>query len=185
MSTLDALINFSGLFVGPLIRAFSYRKVALVGSSLCALGLALTYPAKSMAHILATYSIINGKNKLFKDNLLILFIISGLGVGLTASSTFVALNNYFLKRRGQAVGLTLAGTAFGMMLMPQAVKFLLEAYSFRGAILILGAFALNSVVGSCLLQPAKWHFIPEVKDEEEGYHQVSDFIKSKPKAFSP
>jgi hypothetical protein len=63
MSTLDALINFSGLFVGPLIRAFSYRKVSIVGSALCALGLILTYPANSMAHILATYSIINGKTR--------------------------------------------------------------------------------------------------------------------------
>lgn len=61
MSTLDALINFSGLFVGPLIRAFSYRKVSLIGSALCGLGLILTYPASTMAHLLCTYSIINGK----------------------------------------------------------------------------------------------------------------------------
>ncbi|XP_018573020.1 monocarboxylate transporter 5 [Anoplophora glabripennis] len=161
MSTLDALINFSGLFVGPLIRAFSYRKVSLIGSALCGLGLILTYPASTMAHLLCTYSIING-----------------LGVGLTASSTFVALNNYFVKRRGQAVGFSLAGTAFGMMLMPQAVKFLLDSYNFRGAILILGAFALNGIVGSTLLQPAKWHFVPEAKDEEEGgYHQEMETIK--------
>lgn len=99
--------------------------------------------------------------------------MTGLGVGLTASSTFVALNNYFVRRRGQAVGFSLAGTAFGMMLMPQAVKFLLDWYSFRGAILVLGAFALNAIVGSCVLQPAKWHYIPEVKAEDAGFHQVS------------
>lgn len=83
------------------------------------------------------------------------------------------MNHYFTKRRGQAVGFSLAGTAFGMMLMPQAVRLLLEEYTFRGAILILGAVALNAVVGSTLLQPAKWHFVPETKNEEEGtYHQV-------------
>ncbi|KAJ8973569.1 hypothetical protein NQ317_018458 [Molorchus minor] len=161
MSTLDALINFSGLFVGPIIRAFSYRKVSLLGSALCGLGLILTYPAKSMTHLLITYSVING-----------------LGVGLTASSTFVALNNYFVRRRGQAVGLSLAGTAFGMMLMPQAVKLLLDVYNFRGTVLILGAFALNGIVGSCVLQPAQWHFIPDVKDEEDGgYHQEMETIR--------
>ncbi|XP_060532481.1 uncharacterized protein LOC132705701 isoform X2 [Cylas formicarius] len=161
MSTLDALINFSGLFVGPLIRTFSYRKVSIIGSILVAAGLTLTSPANSMAHILATYSIING-----------------LGVGLTASATFVALNNYFVKRRGQAIGLSLAGTAFGMMLMPQAVRLLLDSYGFRGAILILGGVALNSLVGSTLLQPAEWHFVPDTKDEEEGgFHQEMETIK--------
>lgn len=154
MSTLDALINFSGLLVGPLIRAFSYRKVSLVGACLCGLGLVLTFPAHSMAHILITYSIING-----------------LGVGLTASATFVALNHYFVKRRGQAVGLSLAGTAFGMLLMPQAVRLLLEAYSFRGAILVLGGVALHSLIGSALLQPAEWHLVPERKNLEEGNRQ--------------
>ncbi|KAF5270117.1 hypothetical protein FQA39_LY08529 [Lamprigera yunnana] len=151
MSTLDALINFSGLLVGPLIRAFSYRKVSLVGACLCSLGLILTFPARSMAHILVTYSIING-----------------LGVGLTASATFVALNHYFTKRKGQAIGFSLAGTAFGMLVMPQAVRLLLEKYNFRGAILILGGVAFHSLAGSSLLQPAKWHYVPESKTIEEG-----------------
>lgn len=61
ISTLDIMMNLSGLFVGPLLKEFSYRKVAIVGSLLCALGLALTAGAESMAHILTTYSVINGK----------------------------------------------------------------------------------------------------------------------------
>lgn len=61
ISALDVMMNFSGLFVGPLLKEFSYRKVALAGSLLCGLGLALTSPAKSMAHILITYSVVNGK----------------------------------------------------------------------------------------------------------------------------
>lgn len=62
ISCLDVMMNFSGLFVGPLLKEFSYRKVAIAGATLCALGLALTSPAKSMAHILTTYSVINGKS---------------------------------------------------------------------------------------------------------------------------
>lgn len=61
MSALDVMMNFSGLFVGPLLKEFSYRKVAIFGSLLCGLGLALTSPASSVAHIIATYSVINGK----------------------------------------------------------------------------------------------------------------------------
>lgn len=61
MSTYDVCMNFSGLFVGPLLKEFSYRKVAIAGSLLCALGLALTSSASSVAHILTTFSVINGK----------------------------------------------------------------------------------------------------------------------------
>lgn len=61
ISALDVMMNFSGLFVGPLLKEFSYRKVAFLGAIMCALGLALTAPATSMAHILGTYSVINGK----------------------------------------------------------------------------------------------------------------------------
>lgn len=60
-STLDSVVNFSGFFVGPVIKTFSYRKVCVVGSTICAFGLLFTAPANSMAHILATYSILGGE----------------------------------------------------------------------------------------------------------------------------
>lgn len=78
------------------------------------------------------------------------------------SAAFVALNHYFAKKRGQAVGLSMAGTAMGMLIMPQLVRYLLEEFSFRGAVLIISGLALHSAVGSFLLQPIKWH----LKDEE-------------------
>ncbi|KAH8342654.1 hypothetical protein KR067_008409 [Drosophila pandora] len=149
ISALDVCMNFSGLFVGPLLKEFSYRKVAIAGSLLCGLGLALTSPATSMAHILSTYSVING-----------------IGVGLSTSAAFVALNHYFKHKRGQAVGLSMAGTAMGMLIMPQLVRILLEAYDFRGAVLLLAGIALNATVGSVLLQPVKWHMKEEFDDEE-------------------
>ena len=61
MGGYDVMMNFSGLFVGPLLKEFSYRKVAIFGALLCSLGLALTSPATNMAHIIATYSVINGE----------------------------------------------------------------------------------------------------------------------------
>ncbi|XP_049289402.1 uncharacterized protein LOC125767142 isoform X1 [Anopheles funestus] len=149
ISTLDVMMNFSGLFVGPLLKEFSYRKVAIAGSLLCCIGLALTSPATNMAHILATYSVVNG-----------------VGVGLATSAAFVALNHYFAKKRGQAVGLSMAGTALGMLIMPQLVRILLELYGFRGAVLVLSGLALHATVGAMLLQPIKWHLKEEEVDIE-------------------
>uniref|UniRef100_A0A182K457 Major facilitator superfamily (MFS) profile domain-containing protein n=1 Tax=Anopheles christyi TaxID=43041 RepID=A0A182K457_9DIPT len=149
ISMLDVMMNFSGLFVGPLLKEFSYRKVAVAGSLLCCIGLALTSPATSMPHIIATYSVING-----------------VGVGLATSAAFVALNHYFAKKRGQAVGLSMAGTALGMLIMPQLVRILLELYGFRGAVLVLSGLALHATVGAMLLQPIKWHLKEEEVDIE-------------------
>lgn len=82
------------------------------------------------------------------------------------SAAFVALNHYFTKKRGQAVGLSMAGTAMGMLIMPQLVRLLLEEFSFRGAVLILAGLALHAAVGSFLLQPVKWHLKEEELDVE-------------------
>ncbi|CAB3228560.1 unnamed protein product [Arctia plantaginis] len=141
-STLDSVVNFSGFFVGPVIKTFSYRKVCFVGSTICALGLLFTAPANSMGHIIATYS-----------------ILGGFGVGLASSSSFVSLNHYFSKKRGQAVGLSMAGTGFGLMVMPQLVNLLLGEFGFRWTVVILGALAFHAILGSCLLQPVKRHLI--------------------------
>lgn len=60
ISGLDVMMNLSGLFVGPLLKKFSYRKVAIGGALLCSLGLILTSFCTTMLHIICTYSILNG-----------------------------------------------------------------------------------------------------------------------------
>jgi len=42
----------------------------------------------------------------------------GLGTGLAMASSFVALNTFFDKKRGQAVGFSMAGNALAMMFIP-------------------------------------------------------------------
>lgn len=98
--------------------------------------------------------------------LITIYLLPGIGVGLAMSAAFVALNHYFAKKRGQAVGLSMAGTALGMLIMPQLVRYLLEEFSFRGAVLIIAGLALHSAIGSILLQPVKWHLKEEELDVE-------------------
>ncbi|EDS30965.1 monocarboxylate transporter [Culex quinquefasciatus] len=107
------------------------------------------------------------KRLLFMVSLVFVAITrSRIGVGLATSAAFVALNHYFAKKRGQAVGLSMAGTALGMLIMPQLVRFLLETYDFRGAVLLLSGLALHAAVGATLLQPIKWHLVEEEVDIE-------------------
>ncbi|XP_014487676.1 PREDICTED: monocarboxylate transporter 3-like isoform X2 [Dinoponera quadriceps] len=156
MSILDAIVNFSGFIIGPLLKKYSYRQVALLGSFLSCSGLILTSRANSMLHIICTYS-----------------ILVGLGTGLATTSSFVALNTFFNKKRGQAVGFSMAGTAFGMMLVPQMIHLLLNEYGFRGTTLIIGGWASHSIAGSCLLRPLEdrlpeqTHGVIDKKSDEE------------------
>lgn len=84
-------------------------------------------------------------------------ILAGLGLGFISPSSFIAVNSYFSTKRGRAVGLALAGTGLGQMIMPYVVRILLDEYGFKGTTLIMGALALNGVVGAALFQPVKWH----------------------------
>lgn len=70
-------------------------------------------------------------------------------MGLIQPSTFVAVNSYFRAKRGRAVGVSMAGTGVGQMLMPHLVRYLLDSYGFRGTALILGALAFNGVSYYC------------------------------------
>lgn len=60
----------------------------------------------------------------------------------------------------------MAGTALGMLILPQLISIFLESYGFRGALQIIGALALHAALGACLLQPAKWHMKEEKIDIE-------------------
>ncbi|XP_011862379.1 PREDICTED: uncharacterized protein LOC105559003 [Vollenhovia emeryi] len=136
MSVLDAIVNFSGFLVGPLLKRYSYRQVAFFGSLLSCSGLIITSQANSMLYIICSYS-----------------ILGGMGTGLATACSFVALNTFFDKKRGQAVGFSMAGVALAMMLVPLLIHLLLDIYGFRGTTLIAGGWALHSVTGSCLLRP--------------------------------
>lgn len=80
------------------------------------------------------------------------FPFAGLGLGLIFPSTFVAVKDYFSTNRGRAVGLSMAGTGLGQMLMPQLVGFLLNEFGFAWTTRIIGVLCLHGAVGSLLFQ---------------------------------
>lgn len=73
---------------------------------------------------------------------------------------FVAVSSYFTTKKGQAIGIAMAGTGLGQMLFPHVIGYLLDEHSYRTTLLITGAIVLNGVVGATLLQPVEWHMVP-------------------------
>lgn len=58
MNTNSACMMLMGLVNGPLLRRFSFRKVALMGATLCSLGVVLTSTATTFTEYLVYYGFI-------------------------------------------------------------------------------------------------------------------------------
>ncbi|KAK3924978.1 Monocarboxylate transporter 12, partial [Frankliniella fusca] len=139
-----------GLFNGPILRRFSYRKVALFGSTLVFGGMVLTAFARSFIEFLICYG-----------------IIVSAGYNLTMASFSYAVNSYFRKRRSEAMGFAMTVTGLGPVFMPLLISLAMKMYGARGTALLLGGLSLHSVVGACLLQPVRWHLVKTVPEDAE------------------
>ncbi|XP_035789174.1 uncharacterized protein LOC118465260 [Anopheles albimanus] len=138
-----------GLFNGPLLRKYGFRKLAVAGGFLFSAGLMLTSSATYFAHFIITYS-----------------IIASLGMGFCNSSFSLALNTYFKVRRNKAAGIAMTITGLGPIMLPQFVSLLLGLYGPRNCLLIIGALATHIIAAALLLQPVKWHVLQVERSNE-------------------
>lgn len=67
---------------------------------------------------------------------------------MIASGTFLAINDYFTTKKSTAVGISMAGTAIGQMVMPTFIGMLLSKYEFSGATFILGFMSYSGFIGA-------------------------------------
>lgn len=138
MNMASLFLNFSGLITGPLLKSCSPRVITMTGSALVSVGLMTSSLAFQLWHLVISYS----------------FCV-GFGLGLIVPSSFMAVNQYFTTKKGRAVGLTVAGTGIGQMIMPHVVRILLENVGFSNTVLVMGVLALNGVIGGSLFRPLK------------------------------
>lgn len=129
LANLNSLaLNFSGLFIGPAIKSFAPRKVTSFGVILVSLGLALCGFATEIWQFAVGYG----------------FMV-GIGLGLISPSTFMIINSYFTTKKARAVGITLAGTGIGQIIIPHIVRILLENYGYKHAVFGVSTLSLVGV----------------------------------------
>jgi MFS family permease len=123
-----------GIVSGPLADRFGSRPLVMTGMILLGLGLALAGAAQNLFEVYAAY---------------------GLGVGLGMGFAYVpaigAVQRWFVRRRGFASGLAVAGIGVGTLVMPPLASLLIGSLGWRGAYLVLGALALVLGCGMALL----------------------------------
>ena len=97
-----------GIVSGPLADRFGSRPLVLIGMILLGLGLALASAAQNLIEVYAAY---------------------GLGVGLGMGCAYVpaigAVQRWFVRRRGFASGLAVAGIGVGTLVMPPLASLLI------------------------------------------------------------
>uniref|UniRef100_A0A3B5M2Z4 Solute carrier family 16 member 12a n=1 Tax=Xiphophorus couchianus TaxID=32473 RepID=A0A3B5M2Z4_9TELE len=122
-----------GSFLG---NRLSCRVTVFLGGLLSSAGLVLSSFASSLEFLYAS-----------------LGILTGLGYALSYTTSIAMVGKYFNERKALAFGIALSGSGIGTFLLAPAVQLLIEHYSWRGALLILGGFVSNLCVCGALMRP--------------------------------
>ncbi|CAG9759415.1 unnamed protein product [Ceutorhynchus assimilis] len=150
---IPALCYFLYSSLGPVSSIFSvkysYRTVTFLGGICAAGGMMLSFFATSLPFLYFTYG-----------------ILVGCGAGLSFPPTVYIVTSYFVKLRGVANGICISGSAFGSILLPPLLRFLLENYGYRGSCLIMGGITLNVFVAALFYEPVEKHFKKEKKQDD-------------------
>ncbi|XP_078526736.1 monocarboxylate transporter 13-like [Lissotriton helveticus] len=127
-------------FAAPVGSALSIqygeRAVVMAGGVLAFLGTVLASFGNSLLHLYLTMG-----------------ALTGFGWALVYSPTMGAIPKHFLRRRGLVLGLALTGNGFSTIFFSPLFQFLIDIYSWRGALLILSAIQLNLCICGALLRP--------------------------------
>ncbi|XP_034105051.1 uncharacterized protein LOC117568471 [Drosophila albomicans] len=143
--TLSSLV---GIVNGAMFRRFTFRQVALTGTTLGFLGIFLSAFCTTVWQYIICLS-----------------LIYGVGLGLAMAAVSLAVNTYFKQSRRRATGFTWTITGLGPIIFPYVSTFLLDFYGAQGTILIYSAIALNAVLCAMTLQPVMRHVRKPEKPE--------------------
>lgn len=78
---------------------------------------------------------------------------AGLGFALCYTPAIAMVGIYFCERKALAYGIAMSGSGIGTFVLAPVVQLLIEHYSWRGALLILGGLVANLCVCGALLRP--------------------------------
>lgn len=117
-----------GAVAGNVADRFGPRRVVLAGVALLAAGLAIASRAPTLAALYVTYS-----------------VGVGLGVGCLYVPAVGAVQPWFIRRRGVASGVAVAGIGLGTLVVPLLATWLVGTVGWRGAFEVFAAGVL--VVG--------------------------------------
>jgi MFS family permease len=154
MSLVGGLIS---PWVGRKMDQSSLRRLMFIGAGLMVGGyMALSF-ATSFAMVLVIYAV----------------FMAPANIMIGPMATSVLLSRWFVKRRGAAIGIAIAGVAMGGFIFPPLIQLLLNSMEWRVAFRVLGLIVFIMTIGSILFvvnRPADRGLFPDgdVVDPELG-----------------
>ncbi|KOX69907.1 Monocarboxylate transporter 9 [Melipona quadrifasciata] len=145
-----AITSSLGLISGPMMKRFTFRRVAFLGGVIVVIGICAVAFAVSLPSIIITYC-----------------LIVGIGHGIMFPATNLAMNTYFRQKRNVAMGLSVTLTGLGPILMPLLIAKLLEIYDTTVTLLIIAGIAMHSLIGAALLKPFQGKEIASVTKDND------------------
>ncbi|XP_072883506.1 monocarboxylate transporter 12-like isoform X3 [Hemitrygon akajei] len=123
--------------IGSIIsNRYSTRVAVILGGILATLGLILSSFATCLEYLYLS-----------------LGVLTGCGYALAYSPSIAIVGKYFSNKKAMAYGLAMSGSGIGTFVLAPVVQLLIEEYSWRGALLILGGLVANICVCGALLRP--------------------------------
>ena len=118
-----------GIIIGRQIDRFGPRPILVLGSLVVGLSLVLLSHIKELWHLYAVY---------------LLMAVGWSGTSITPVNTLIA--NWFIRKRGQAMSLSMTGISIGGILLVPFATFLISRWGLMIALPILGALFWISII---------------------------------------
>uniref|UniRef100_A0A3P9H156 Monocarboxylate transporter 13 n=1 Tax=Oryzias latipes TaxID=8090 RepID=A0A3P9H156_ORYLA len=156
-----ATIHVAAPLASALSSRYSHRSVVIAGGLICSVGAILGSFGNNLVQLYLTVGFLNG-----------------FGYALTWTPTVTMLGMYFDKRRPMANALASAGECILTFILTPMFQLLINSFSWRGALLIMGALQLNLCVCGLLLRPLKSTRDKELYTEESNQETSKKYSTS-------
>ncbi|XP_040551006.1 monocarboxylate transporter 13 isoform X1 [Gallus gallus] len=135
-SAAIASLQLGGPLGSALSTRYGARPVVMAGGFLAGMGFLLGAFATRLSHLYLSVG-----------------LLAGLGWALVFTPSLGAVSRYFPTRRAMATGLAMAGASVVGLALGPLIPLLLDAYGWRGSLLLLAALSFNLMVAGALLRP--------------------------------
>ncbi|CAC5382329.1 unnamed protein product [Mytilus coruscus] len=133
---IDSSVNPLGPIASVLTNRYGPRVVTIAGGIISSTGFAASAFAPNIYWLCVTFG-----------------VIPGIGAAFMYVAAISCVGQYFEKKRAFAMGIALCGTGIGTFVLAPLTEYLIELYTWRGAVLIASGIMLNCVVGGLFFRP--------------------------------